>query len=285
MSAIAGMVSEDGLWSWSGKSWVHVDRVGARCGRCQDVVAVKSGKSSFKCADGHEQDFVACKQCKGTFQRPTENRIYDTRCPHCGWTDPYASMVSGWEWAADQQARTVHGDPDARVLRDFTLAAGGGTKLPTGSRCSITFTSDGMDVATPDGSREFVAYADIQVLQITGSRTTSSAGVFGGGFGVAGAVEGMLAASVINGLTSSTTVYSVVRVAARAAEYVFVSRSIDSGALGMMLTPVQLRIRQATPAAPTSGVADELAKLAQLRDSGVLSDAEFGSAKARLLGL
>lgn len=37
------------------------------------------------------------------------------------------------------------------------------------------------------------------------------------------------------------------------------------------------------PAAATN-VADELAKLAALRDSGVLSDAEFAAAKARLLG-
>jgi hypothetical protein len=36
-------------------------------------------------------------------------------------------------------------------------------------------------------------------------------------------------------------------------------------------------------ASPAS-IADELAKLASLRDSGVLSDAEFDAAKKRLLG-
>ena len=42
---------------------------------------------------------------------------------------------------------------------------------------------------------------------------------------------------------------------------------------------------QAPSAPPTSGsVADELAKLAQLRDSGVLSEEEFSSQKAKLLG-
>jgi hypothetical protein len=33
-----------------------------------------------------------------------------------------------------------------------------------------------------------------------------------------------------------------------------------------------------------SSVADELVKLAKLRDDGILNEAEFASAKARLLG-
>ena len=41
---------------------------------------------------------------------------------------------------------------------------------------------------------------------------------------------------------------------------------------------------QAPPSAGTVSVADELAKLAQLRDAGVLSADEFEAQKARLLG-
>jgi hypothetical protein len=37
-------------------------------------------------------------------------------------------------------------------------------------------------------------------------------------------------------------------------------------------------------AKPEASVADELEKLARLRDSGILSDAEFSAQKARLLG-
>jgi hypothetical protein len=40
----------------------------------------------------------------------------------------------------------------------------------------------------------------------------------------------------------------------------------------------------AAPPAASNSVADELAKLAQLRDSGVLTDAEFAQQKAKLLG-
>jgi hypothetical protein len=41
---------------------------------------------------------------------------------------------------------------------------------------------------------------------------------------------------------------------------------------------------QARAAVPNTGVADELTKLAELRDRGVLSDAEFEAQKAKLLG-
>lgn len=175
------------------------------------------------------------------------------------------------------------------MLRDFTLRAVAGTRIPIGSSCVIDFPSDGAHISS-NGLEEFLPYPDIHALQISGSTTHSNAGVFGGGFGVAGAAEGMLAASVINSFTSKTTVYSLVRIAARTAEYVFVSHVVDSGSLEMMLTPVQFRIReaQAGPSSPSiaaASVADELGKLAQLRDAGVLTDAEFSAAKARLLGV
>jgi hypothetical protein len=77
-----------------------------------------------------------------------------------------------------------------------------------------------------------------------------------------------------------------------------VSYSVDSSALELSLTPVQLRVRQARdtpkppqaqaqPQAPTNAglsVAEEVRKLAALRDEGLLTEGEFVAAKARLLG-
>ena len=39
------------------------------------------------------------------------------------------------------------------------------------------------------------------------------------------------------------------------------------------------------PSSPKSGIADELAKLAQLKADGILTDEEFNTQKARLLNL
>jgi len=294
---LAGQLSDDGLWAWEGKKWMHVPQVDIECaGGCGHIVSTEQGKKDVKCPDGHRQDLVACKQCRGTFQRRAENRQDNLRCPHCGHPNDYLTTVSAWEWVVDQSTRGlwppgrgIAVDPERRVLYDFTLAAAGGTRIPYGASCEIDFSSDGVRI-TAHGLEEFTSYADILALQVSGSVKHSSAGVLGGGFGVAGAAEGMLAASVINSLTSTTSIYSVVRLAARNAEYVFVSHTVDSGSLNMTLTPVQLRIRQAQAVAQSPGspanpsVADELTKLAQLRDAGVLSDAEFAAAKARLLG-
>lgn len=52
-------------------------------------------------------------------------------------------------------------------------------------------------------------------------------------------------------------------------------------------SPVQDGTRQAQPAAPTSVAVDlmsQLKQLADLKTSGVLTDAEFSAAKAKLLG-
>lgn len=76
-AASVGQLSEDGLWSWEGKRWVHVKRVAIACGRCGNVVAVEQGKKEFKCPEKHQQDLVACRACRGTFQRPTS----PVRCP------------------------------------------------------------------------------------------------------------------------------------------------------------------------------------------------------------
>jgi hypothetical protein len=39
-----------------------------------------------------------------------------------------------------------------------------------------------------------------------------------------------------------------------------------------------------SPGCPLTGIADELGKLATLRDSGILTDEEFSRQKRRLLG-
>src|ERR1700686_3467796 len=293
-----GRVSEDGLWRWDGKGWVHVTQVDVPCGRCEAIVSVGERKNDFKCANGHKQDFISCTMCKATFQRPSEHRDYAVRCPHCSHSSQYVSNVSAWTWAGDQLTRglwplsgsgTV--DRDRRVIRGFPLAASGGSSIANGSSCLIDFSDEGIGIKASDGQQAFVPYEQVQALQVTGSTKSSGGGVIGGGFGVEGAVEGMLAASGINALTTRTSVYSVLRIAARTAQYVFVSHTVDSNALNMLLTPGKPRVRMAQaqhasappPHAPSS-IADELTKLARLRDEGVLSDAEFSAAKSRVLG-
>jgi len=292
---------EDALWQGEGRGRRHVDYVDAQCLRCGVVQAVASENSSFTCSSRHSQDFFRCFDCKGTFQ---SGHVGD-QCPWClsGQLD---GRVTSWDWAADQRrhpdrvalpSQSVElghygADTDRRFLHGFLLAACGGSEIPVHTRCDIDFAQGGITIRGPFLVNESVRYEDVEALQVTGSTTRRSAGVFGGGFGVIGAAEGILAAAVINSLTTRTKIYTVVRIATTKSEYVFVSYKLDSDAVQMSLVPVQLRIRRARAAdqnpvsqpSPSSGsVADELTKLARLHESGALDDAEFRSAKTRLL--
>jgi predicted RNA-binding Zn-ribbon protein involved in translation (DUF1610 family) len=290
-------VSDDGLWEWDGKRWARSSRVEARCGSCGNSVVVRSNDRSFKCPNGHVQDFVVCDTCDWAFQRPHKLWKYVVPCPQCGTSSTHVllQLTSAWREVRDEKSRAQLGiaGGDARILRSFSLAGAGGTAIPLGSECDVMFAADVIRILSTGGHVDNVPYREVHAVEVTGSTTRSSAGVFGGGFGVAGAAEGMLVASVINSLSARRTVYTVLRVAAAAAEYVFVSYKFDSSALQTFLTPVQVRIRNAQtgqqslappPSSSFTSVADELAKLAQLRDSGVLADSEFAAAKARLLG-
>jgi Short C-terminal domain len=299
--ANTNQADDDALWQGQGRGRRHVAYVDAHCLRCGVVQAVASENSSFTCPSRHSQDFFRCFDCKGTFQRADVG----DRCPWClsGQLD---GRVTSWDWAADQRrhpervarpSKSVEighsgADTDRRFLSGFILAACGGSGIPVNATCDIDFAQDGITIRGPYLVNESVRHEDVAALQVTGSTMRRSAGVFGGGFGVIGAAEGILAAAVINSLTTRTKIYTVLRIATTKSEYVFVSYKLDSDAVEMSLVPVQLRIRRAKAAgqnpvsepSPSSGtIADELTRLARLRQSGALDDAEFRSAKARLL--
>jgi Short C-terminal domain len=269
--------------------------VSVTCPNCsQDrVFEIRDSDTWLACPSGHMSDFVRCTSCHAYFQSPREGRRQPRiPCPQCGATDrPQDVRAGDAEWVNAEHLQTP--DKDRRTLYHLTLAASGGSSLATGSECTVVFAVEGVRI-TSRGQVENVAYDQIIALEVGGGTTRSGGGFIGGGFGVTGAVEGMLAASVLNSLTSRTQINTILRLATPASEYIFLSHATEVAALRLALTPVQPRIRQAqvvlqsqppTATGTPLSVADELGKLAQLRDNGVLSDTEFASAKARLLGM
>jgi len=229
--------------------------------------------------------------CHNTFFRESKYRDFSVPCSVCG-TSVGGFGVDAWTWAQGQ--KTNPGDAESRQVDNMVLAASGGSRIRSGSSCTIYFEVDGITITPAMGQEpERLSYAEVVALQITGSTTRRNAGVIGGGFGLEGMAEGMMMAGVINMLSTRKEMYSVLRIATTSSEYVLVSHSVDHGVLNMMLTPVHPRIRTAqakpavsvNPAAPsaTTSVADELTKLAKLRDDGVLTLTEFEQEKARLL--
>jgi hypothetical protein len=62
------------------------------------------------------------------------------------------------------------------------------------------------------------------------------------------------------------------------------AEQVRSTLLRLMNQPVQPVQQAATPCGPSQLVADEIRKLADLREAGLLTDAEFAAQKNRLLG-
>jgi hypothetical protein len=140
-----------------------------------------------------------------------------------------------------------------------------------------------------------VPYSQVEDVEIGGPGLVKTGGGFvGGGFGVSGAVEGMAIAAVLNTLTTRTSVKTVVRIQGTSCELFL---------LHTRLTPEQLRISMSRPlgairsaratqaaggtqhapiAAPSP--VQELTKLADLLEKGLLTRDEFDLMKAKLLG-
>lgn len=302
-SAPPMLATDDGLHRRLGSMLVPVESVSVSCSQCNDddVCVVKSNQSELRCGRGHHSVFVECKKCGAGFQRPEGEDKVLSLCPVCGQTSKTRGSTA---WLFRVRQSTLASAPKSpgrvaleaftHVVRGIELAAAGGTRIPNGSECLIGFGDSGMKVAAEaePASGDDIPYAHVQALEATGTTTRRSAGLIGGGFSLTGAAEGMLAATVINSLTTRRRINTILRIATISAEYLFVSDSIDSDRLRMFLIPIQPRIRAAQATAPSlvmspppasSSVADELTKLARLRDEGVLSEAEFTAAKTRLL--
>jgi DNA-directed RNA polymerase subunit RPC12/RpoP len=286
-----GQVSDDGLWTWNGKDWQPVPEVSVRCGRCETEMRVPSKKVDYKCPQGHKQSFVACTTCKRPFQVASEKRDHTKRCLHCGIPSLWAKRASAWTFASDErQYRPSNGlDSAGLSLPDFTLSVGVGTTIAIGTLCAIEFGAADITIKAAYGHLDIVPFGEVRDLQVTGhTELGTDAEVSGGTRGALAAMSPLTAAVG----RKSTHIDTALRIASAKSEYVFVSQAMDSGHLARSLEPFRARIHQAEAAPPLpppmqsgpSSIADELTKLAQLRDSGVLSDSEFASAKARLLG-
>jgi hypothetical protein len=101
----------------------------------------------------------------------------------------------------------------------------------------------------------------------------------------------MLVASALNMLTTRSQIDTVICLQTRSAEQFFHHDQAAPDALRIRLSPVFTALRQvaATPSNPPAqpnadSVVDRLAKLADLRQQGLLTEAEFAQAKAHLLG-
>jgi Short C-terminal domain len=173
-----------------------------------------------------------------------------------------------------------------------------GAAITPGRQYDIRFLEDHLTVFPYRQAKLLadVPYHQVEDVEIGGPGLVKTGGRFvGGGFGVGGAIEGMAIATVLNALTTRTSIKTVVRIQGTGCELFL---------LHTRLTPEQLRIAmsrplgairaaratqtagrvQPEPSAASSAPVEELTKLADMLEKGLLTREEFDLMKAKLLG-
>lgn len=144
------------------------------------------------------------------------------------------------------------------------------------------------DEVTPLGE---IPFTEIENVEIGGPGLVKSGpAVIGGGIGVQGAAEGVAMAALLSALATRTTVTTIVRVQATHAELFLLHAKKEPQALRIQLSPALGAIREAQAAmreppehADRTAALDELDRLVALLDRGLITRAESGQLKAKLI--
>lgn len=171
-----------------------------------------------------------------------------------------------------------------------TVLGGSGTDLVAGQEVLLSCTSDKI-IFTDVESRKHqaIALGDLMSVEVSGPGTqVTDAGLVGGGFGLTGAVQGMLTAAVINKLTERASTNTFLRVATPTSEAHFHIGDREPAEIRMILSAAIVRVEAAKHLAAASqssgsGVASELSQLHKLVQEGALTEKEFVEAKQQLL--
>jgi hypothetical protein len=230
-----------------------------------------------------------------------------------GWAEAWRE-ITAFEPATAEQVRDVLSQRAAadrafqelQRLNDGSLAylrevpyLGGfvpRAELAAGKPYDVRFLEDRIAVFPPGGIKPLakVPYSQVAAVEVGGPGLTKSGGGFvGGGFGVAGAVEGMAIASVLNALTTRVKIKTVIRVEATQAELFFLHTLIEPEALRIELSRALGAIRQAKPVPSEPGggedrphqksAAERLVEVTRLHDAGLLTDEEYRAKRAEII--
>jgi Short C-terminal domain len=192
-------------------------------------------------------------------------------------------------------------EPDARPLVTLLDVAYLGGYVPVttifaGQRYDVSFLEDRLLIVARRRAAVLAVlpYSEVEDVDIGGPGLVRTGGGFvGGGFGVTGAIEGMAVASVLNGLTSRTSIKTVVRIQGTNCELFLLHTRVTPDQLRMQLSHPLAVIRTTRVAGPgavqygaptrSASPVEELAKLADMLEKGLLTREEFDLMKAKLL--
>lgn len=272
----------------------HVVVVCMICMRAGAAFAADTGLNCTACRN--DTDFFHCPRCRWPLivfrDAPTMT------CPGCGThTDTplrNAQPAAATEVSYFQGLIAVSpNNSDVAVHPACTAIATWAMPFHSGVLVSLAATANELHM-TPIGVNATPVVwplSDVITLTFDGpGRVTTGRRFWGGGFGLVGAAEGILAAELLNKLTSKTTVNS------------FITAEINGHGVILhtgRLTPQQLRFTFAgavhrvnapmrsgvasDPQESESGIAEQLVRLHSLHRDGALTAEEYQRAKWKIL--
>ena len=268
------------------------------CMACMCSGPISAESTGMDCtACRNSSDFIHCPHCRWPLLifrgAPTMT------CPGCGTrTDaPLRNAQSAPATAVSYFQGLIAVSPDSSevaVHPACTAIAAWGMPFHPGTLVSLAATASELHL-TPIGvgERPVVWWlSDVIALTFDGpGRVTTGRRFWGGGFDLVGAAEGILAAELLNRLTSKTTVNS------------FITAETDGHGVILhtsRLTPQQLRftfagathrvnarLRAGVASAqkePEPGIAEQLERLHSLHRDGALTADEYQRAKDKVIG-
>ena len=181
-------------------------------------------------------------------------------------------------------------EPEERWRLRLRMITSWNTGIPDRARFTFCPDDSGVTLACQRPRAEkHIPYAELRAVEVGAPGRSKSPTFFGGGFGVVGAAEGMLAAQALQVLTSRRRSVTVIRVVADRAELI-ARMDASPPQVRTWLAPVLRRLKTtgSPPASPRPhgrevDIPDAIRQLAALRDDGLLTEAEFEAKKQDLL--
>jgi hypothetical protein len=264
---------------------------------CLQTRAIPAGAASLDCAGcGRRHGFIHCPWCRWPLLVPAGS---DMLCAGCGTQtrDPARTAVTATASAVSYfqgLAAVSPEDTEVTLAPAWTAVGAWGVPFRLGNLVSLAATMTDVHL-TPigDGGPPVVwPFTAVRQLVFDGpGRVTTRDRFSGWGVGLAGSLEGILAAEALNALTRRTTVNSFVTVEADGAGAILHTARLTPGQLRLLFAGALRRVTPApapaagpAPAPEVHGLAGQLERIAGLHRDGALTDEEFSRAKARILG-
>jgi hypothetical protein len=268
------------------------------CLECLDEIPLVDADAEGVYCPGCDREylFLLCVQCESVNQVTAQGYGGQVRCAWCSSQIRVGRLArketaTAGDWNAELTERGLH-DPgtDDVIVGGFLLLGGSGFAVETDAICSVLTLPDAVDVrAEVHGTGvATIPYAEMTGLEIAGGVRTEGGGFIGGGFGIAGAAEGMLVSSILNSLTRRTTINTGLAISSVHGELLLNHDRIGNSELRRTLSPLFTRFSAARQEATRRGAMpndplSELERLADLRDRNLLTPSEFEAARSHLV--